>query len=105
MSVPQLADITRREVKKYAGVSDEAKAFAILDDEWRTYAVTAIRNQSGPDYAWIIVQAHIEEDYVVVDEDNMLDKNLIFALLHFGVPREQIVLAYRGERLPMSEET
>jgi hypothetical protein len=99
----ELMVITRREVEKYAGKSPQAKAYAILDDERLTYAVTAIRNQPGPDYAWIIVQAHIADNLIIVDEDNVFDKKLVYALVQAGIPREQIILAYAGEQMPVPE--
>lgn len=104
LSETELLEITRREVEKYAGVSDEATAYPILDDKRQTYAVTAIRNEPGQDYAWIVVQARVVEGHVIVDEDNVLDKNLIYALLQAGVPREQVVLAYKGESVPVEAQ-
>jgi hypothetical protein len=101
----ELIEITRREVEKYAGVSDDAKAYPILDDTHRTYAVNGIMDEPGKDHAWIIVQARVVENYVIVDEDNVLDKNLIHALLQAGIPREQIILAYEGENAPAIRET
>src|SRR5262245_17422192 len=96
----ELIEITRREVEKYAGISDDAKAYPILDDIHRTYAVNGIMNEPGKDHAWIIVQAHVVENHVIIDEDNVLDKNLVHALLQAGIPREQIILAYEGENSP-----
>jgi hypothetical protein len=38
---------------------------------------------------------------VVIDEDTSVDKPLYEALMtNGGVPREKIILAYRGETLP-----
>jgi hypothetical protein len=96
----KLVEITRQEVEKYAGVSDEATAYPILDNEHQIYAVNAIRNEPGKDHAWLIVQARVVEDKVIVDEDNVLDKNLVYALIQARIPREQIVLAYTGEKIP-----
>lgn len=97
----ELVEITRHEVEKYAGVSDEATAYPILDNQRQIYAVNAIRNNPGQDHAWIIVQARVAEGRVIIDEDNVLDKNLIFALVKAGIPRQQIVLAYAGEKIPV----
>jgi len=100
LSESELIEITRREVEKYAGISDDAKAYPILDGTRRTYAVNGIMNEHGKDHAWIIVQARVVENRVIIDEDNVLDKNLVYALLQAGIPREQIVLAYEGENTP-----
>jgi hypothetical protein len=101
----ELLDITRREVGKYAGVSRKAKAYKIFDEKQHIYTVTSIRNAPGDDHAWIIVQARVVGDVVVIDEDNVFDKKLVHALTQAGVPREQIILQYAGEPVPtMNEE-
>jgi hypothetical protein len=96
----RLIEITRQEVKKYAGISPHAKAYFIADDVQHIYLVTGVENQPGPNSSWIIVQAHIKDDEVVIDVDNVWDKQLWKALEQVGIPREQIVLAYKGEELP-----
>ena len=101
----ELLEITRREVGKYAGVSRKAKAYAVFDEKQHIYAVTSIRHAPGADHAWIIVQARVVGDVVVIDEDNVFDKKLVHALTQAGVPRKQIVLQYAGEPVPaMNEE-
>jgi hypothetical protein len=100
----ELAQLVSQEVEKYAGVSPHAKAYAILDPSRQTYAVTAIENAPGKDHDWIIVQAHLEDGFVVIDADNVFDKKLVYALEQAGVPREQIVLAYEGEQIPTQTE-
>jgi hypothetical protein len=96
--------VLRQEISWYAGISDDSKAYLLRDDELKNYAVNAIMNEPGPNHAWIIVQAHLEGEYIVVDEDNVWDKNLWKALVAAGVPREQIVLAYQGEKVPTASE-
>lgn len=93
----QLIEITRREVEKYAGVSPHAKAYFIADEVQQIYLVTGVENEPGPNSSWIIVQAHIKGDMIVVDVDNVWDAPLWKALEAVGVPREQMILAYRGE--------
>lgn len=100
----ELAQIVGQEVEKYAGLSPHAKAYAILDPIRKTFAVTAIENELGKDHDWIIVQAHIEDGFVVVDADNVFDKKLVYALEQAGVPREQIILAYEGEKVSAHSE-
>jgi hypothetical protein len=100
LSEAELVERTRHEVEKYAGTSFHAKAYSISDDMRQTYVVTGIENEIGRDHSWIIVQARVVGDTVIVDEDTVMDKKLVYALLQAGVPREQIVLAYEGEPLP-----
>lgn len=93
----QVVEIARQEVEKYAGISPHAKAYFIADEVQQIYLVTGIENEPGPNSSWIIVQAHINGDVVVIDVDNVWDKQLWKALENAGVPREQIILAYQGE--------
>ena len=95
----RLIELTRQEVEKYAGISPHAKAYFIADKAQKIYIVTGVENEPGPNSNWIIVQAHIEDDVVVIDVDNVWDKQLWKALEQAGIPREQIILAYKGEQL------
>lgn len=100
----QLTQIVREEVKKYdaGGRGANAILFALLDDERQVYAVNAVDYPTRHDYAMVVVLARIVGDKVVIEED-ATDKKLVDALLQRGVPREQVVLAYRGEPIPDPE--
>lgn len=101
----ELAEVVHREVEKYKGTSPHAQIFVILDDKRQSYTVTGIENEPGDDHAWVVVQARVVDDFVVIDADNVWDKQLWKALVAAGVPREQIVLAYQGETVPTASET
>lgn len=100
----ELAKIVHQEVEKYEGTSPHAKIFVILDDKRRSYTVTGIENEPGDDHSWVVIQARVVDDFVVIDADNVWDKQLWKALVAAGVPREQIVLAYLGENVPQANE-
>lgn len=104
LTAQELAAITRQEIAWYAGFSDDSNAYSLLDDEKHIYAVTIIKNEPGPKRSLVMMQARIEGDFVVVDDDTVWDKQLWKALVQAGVPREQIVLAYAGEQVPMTSE-
>lgn len=62
---------------------------------------------TDPDYPGaysvaIMMMAHIEGDYIVIDADNT-DRPLYEGLMQAGIPREKIIFAYAGERVPTSE--
>jgi hypothetical protein len=57
-------------------------------------------DEPNPKYrSGIIVLAHLEQDIVVIEADNT-DHPLHEALMQVGIPREKIILAYAGEKLP-----
>lgn len=95
-----LAEITHREVSRYAVDSDDVQLYSVLDDEHKTYAVNVVPANVQERPAWVAVMVRVVGDYVVIDEDST-DKPLVDALMMNGdVPREKIILAYRGEGLP-----
>lgn len=100
----QLIQIVREEVEKYAagGRGLNAIAFPVLDDVRHVYAVSAVEYPTRHDVMMVVVFARIVGDKVVIEEDTT-DKPLIDALMQRGIPREQIVLAYRGEPIPDAE--
>jgi hypothetical protein len=100
----ELLEITRNEVEKYEGTSPHASIYAIMDDVRKRYAITGIENEPGSDHSWIIVQVRIDGDFVIVDEDGIWDKHFYAALEQAGVPREQVILAYKGEQVPTLSE-
>jgi hypothetical protein len=96
-----LPEITAREVAKYAGHTHNAAVYSILDDKQQRYGVVIVPEDEEERPAYMAVFARVVGEYVVIDEDGTLDKPLVNALMHnAGVPREQIVLAYEGERIP-----
>ncbi|MBI1281706.1 MAG: hypothetical protein GC179_26505 [Anaerolineaceae bacterium] len=99
----ELATIMDSIIESYDGKADDFKVFIAKDNLHRTYAVTGIPNHITVDNpSFIIVHAHIEDDYVVIDVDSLSEKYLWQRLEKAGVPREQILLAYKGEQLPES---
>ena len=91
----QLAEITRREVARYAGNGHQARLFPVLDDANQTYAVIIIEDDPSTRPAWVVVMARVVEDQVIIEEDTSIDKPLVEALVvNGGIPREQIVVAY-----------
>lgn len=95
-----LIDVTRREVELYAGNAFNATLYAIIDENKHIYSVISVPNQRRQHSAGIVVMARVVGDYVVIEEDRT-DKPLVDALMiNGGVPREKIILAYKGEQLP-----
>jgi hypothetical protein len=95
-----LAEITRREVEAYVGFSDTATLYPVLDDKHQIYTVLVVPHWPRSFSAEIVVMARVVGDKIVIEEDTA-DKPLVDALMvNAGIPREQIVLAYRGEKIP-----
>ncbi len=92
--------IAREEVRKYASPGLGITMYAILDDQQQYYSVLGMKSDRHAPYAeGIAVFARVENEYIIIEVDNT-DKQLVDALLQQGIPREKIILAYRGETLP-----
>ncbi len=95
-----LAAITRREVEKYVGRTQGAAMYSFLDDKQKRYSVVIVPESAAERPAYVAVMARVVGEYVIIDEDGTLDKPLYQALMvNGGIPREHILLAYKGEKL------
>lgn len=70
-----------------------------FDDENGTYVVTSIMYPQYGDTGGIVVLVRVAGDTVVVEENNT-DRPVEKRLMKRGIPREKIVLAYKGEPVP-----
>lgn len=68
-----------------------------MDDEYLTYAVAAVDSPVRDYPSSLVVFARLVKGTIVIEED-ATDKPLLDALLQRGVPRNQIILAYAGEK-------
>ncbi|MCU0482290.1 MAG: XisI protein [Anaerolineae bacterium] len=100
--VISLAEALKQELTWYANtIGYKTTTYFFCDDEHQKYIIVDATNPDFPgDYSVaIMMMAHIENGYIVVDADNT-DKPLYEGLMHAGIPREKIILAYAGERVP-----
>jgi hypothetical protein len=91
----------------FTGTSDDFKLYFAKDDEKHLYIISAIRDapQKDRERSFVFMQVRVVGDHIVIDEDVLWDKNLWEVLVKADVPREQIVLAYKGEQTPVSSES
>ena len=84
----------------YVGHYDESKLYFLADDEHLAYSVVDVPNIPSSYSTEIVVMARVIGDTIVIDEDTT-DKPLVDALMvNAGLPREKIILAYKGEAIP-----
>ncbi len=65
----------------------------------QTYTVLIVPDFPRKFEANIMVLVRIENDKVIIEEDTT-DRPLWRELVRAGIPREQIILTYAGEKLP-----
>jgi hypothetical protein len=98
----QLAEIVKEAVFWYAGGGLNVKTFALSNEEKGVYAVNVVDSPVRHQPAGVVVLAQIVGDKVIIEEDTT-DRPLYVALMERGIPREKIILAYVGEKLPDAE--
>jgi hypothetical protein len=80
-------------VKGYNGVS-----YLTHSDDEQLFTVVGFGNVHGKRIVDLGLVARLVDDKIVIERD-INDKILADALLQAGIPREQIVLAYAGEKV------
>ncbi|MBI1278677.1 MAG: hypothetical protein GC179_11175 [Anaerolineaceae bacterium] len=95
----QLNSVVQHQVEDYSGPSIKARTFAISDVARQIYTVPIVPDFPRKFEANIMVLARVENEKVVIEEDTT-DRPLWRELVRAGIPREQIILAYIGEKLP-----
>lgn len=75
--------------------------FFLAVDEKQVYGVLATPHDDHPagKQPAITVMARIVNSLVIIDED-ITDRPLYLELMRCGIPREQIILKYAGEKVP-----
>jgi hypothetical protein len=94
--VADLTAIVRQEVGEYVWDQDDSKAYLLENAAHQIYAALVIPNDE-PQQSLTVIVVRVENNRVIIETD-LTDKPLLKALLDAGVPREQIVCAYMGEK-------
>lgn len=99
MDKSTLSQILLEELNDYVGRGANVVVLPVYDHERHTYALATVDYPKRQHPADIAILTRLVDNFVVIDED-LTDKKLVDALLHRGIPREQIVLVYEGETAP-----
>jgi predicted NBD/HSP70 family sugar kinase len=98
-TMDNLLTIVRQEVEKYVGSGRgiNLQLFPLLDDEHQTYAVIAVDYPSRHTVAGVVIFARVAGHQVIIEED-VTNKKLVDALIQNGIARQNMILAYEGEK-------
>jgi hypothetical protein len=105
--IDELSNIVQREVADYNNVRDwKAKGYYLEDPQEQVYTIVIVPDPDHPDWPTpsIMMMARVIEDKVIIDEDTT-DRPLYEQLVSCGIPRDQIILAYAGEKPPTAENS
>lgn len=95
----QFVTILRAEMEKYAveGINSLSYLTENLDQTVFTCTTTSKRDTKTKPFVDLFVRVML--DSIIIEEDRN-SKPLVDALVQAGIPREQIILAYAGEKVP-----
>jgi hypothetical protein len=97
-ALTDLVEIVQREVEAYAeGDVWQGFSYSVSDISRNAFAVLMILNAERAFKPLIEVAARVVGDKVIIDADNT-DRPLFEAFMEAGIPRDQIVRLYAGER-------
>jgi hypothetical protein len=92
-------DILKREVKAYAGEGLNGMSYFTQSEDGTVFSVVGISFMPGETWADAALIARIDGEHIIIELD-ISDKPLVDALTQAGIPRDRVVLAYAGEKLP-----
>lgn len=96
-----LKERLKHSLEAYAGEGLNSIAYLMSNEADNAFAVVAIASIRGKPEVSTGIVARIDSNVVIIERD-MNDKPLVDALVQNGVPREQIILAYAGEKVASS---
>ncbi|MDQ7026401.1 MAG: element excision factor XisI family protein [Anaerolineae bacterium] len=93
--------IVEREMREYAGEGLNGYTYFTKSDNQTIMSIVFVGQIDEQQFTTTSMMVRVVADRIII-EDDKTNKPLIDALLQAGVPRDQIVLAYAGEK---TEET
>lgn len=92
-------DIIQREMRAYAKPGINGMSYFTRSDDDQVCAIVSLGFLPGKRIVNTALLVRLEDDVIVIEQD-INDRPLVDTLVANGIPRDQIVLAYQGEKLP-----
>lgn len=89
-------------MQQYITQTDDLKMIFLSNEDQAIYAINVIDTPVRFYPAAVVMLVRVVEDYILIEED-ISERPLLDVLLEMDIPRQQIILAYAGERVPQSE--
>lgn len=99
MDTGTLKEILIEEMQKYAGEGLNAYSYLTENEVENLYTVIDIANVRGKRIIGTVLVARLLNEKLIIELDHN-NKPLFDALKARGVPKEQIILAYRDNTIP-----
>jgi hypothetical protein len=93
------AELVQQAIEDYAdGDWLDARGYAICDRSRQIYAVVVVPDYPRQHLAGIVVLVRLVSDQIVIEHDST-DRPLWNVFVEAGIPREQVICTYAGEKL------
>jgi hypothetical protein len=96
-----LKQVLEKEMREYAGKGLNGFTHFTHSDDKSVMSLVFVGQIQERKFSSTSILARIAGDKIII-EDDKTNKPLVDALLQAGIPREQIVLAYAGEKIEES---
>ncbi len=98
-----LRTVLSEAIQPYAGEMLNGFAYLTISIDQSVYSVVSVAKLKSERVKHLSLLVRVVGETVIIEHDDT-DQPLIDALLHAGIPRSQIILAYAGEPVPDSAE-
>lgn len=99
MDTGTLKQILIEEMQKYAGEGINAYSYLTANEAENLYTIVDIANVRGKRIIGTVLVARLHDEKIIIELDHN-NKPLVDALTARGVPKDQLILAYRDMTLP-----
>jgi XisI protein len=96
-----IKQIVEEELREYAGEGLNGSMYFTQSDDQTIMSIVFVGEIHGRQFTTTSIMLRFVGNRIII-EDDKTNKPLVDALLQAGIPRDQIVLAYAGEK---AEET
>src|SRR5258706_12686771 len=94
----RLSETLQEVMKGYAGKGLNGYSYMTSSEDGQFFTVVSIGQVRGKQIVDTGLAVRLIHDKIIIEHD-INDKILLDALMQAGIPREQIVLAYAGEKV------
>lgn len=89
----------RSEIAKYAFEASNCIGYFTENTVEKVFAISVIPENGAKLKPFISLFVRVVADSIIIEEDRN-NKPLVDALVQAGIPREKVILAYAGEKVP-----
>ncbi|MBX3082821.1 MAG: XisI protein [Anaerolineae bacterium] len=88
-------------IQPYAGEMLNGHAYLTVSPAQDIFTIVSVAKFKSERVTHLSLHVRVDRDHIIIEYDDS-NEPLVDALVHAGVPRSQIILAYAGEPVPES---